>query len=162
MSTIKRIAQLILAVATLVWAGAGTVQAYSEEYTGWHNGSKMSVSIDEDTVVIRYVHPKGSLRKHGVRSGTVLFDGHISGNRRIEGDAKVFRRGCSPASYFVSGKFKQGRRSFTLRGDAPRRASGGCSIVGYTSSSSNARLGFNSLVSEGDSDADGYDEEEES
>ena len=154
----KRVFQLFLAVSILAWSGLSANIASAEEYTGWHNGSKMNVSIDDGDVVITYVRPKKSLRKHGVRSGTVLFEGTMSGNRRIRGDARVFRRGCDPATYYVSGKFKRGRSSFTLRGEAPRRVSGGCRVVDYTNNSSNARLGFNDLV---DPDDDYEDEDED-
>ncbi|MCH9765079.1 MAG: hypothetical protein K0U34_03680 [Alphaproteobacteria bacterium] len=132
---------LAVLIAT-VGLGVGSASAFNEEFTAWHNGSKMRVTLEEDTFVIRYVKPKRSLRRHGVRNGTVLFSGHISGNRKVEGEANVFRSGCDPEPYWVTGRYRKSRRSFTLRGDAPKRISGGCEVVDYTSSGSNARLSF--------------------
>lgn len=129
--------------------------AETDEYTAWHNGSKMSVTIDGSYVEIRYQRPKRSLRKHGVRNGTILFSGELRG-RNMEGEAKVFRRGCDPENYWVSGKYRSSMRSFTLRGDAPKRESGGCEIVDYTSTGSNARLRFTkSGGGSGGDDSDG-------
>lgn len=146
---------LIVAMATL---GAATASAYHERYTAWHNGSKMRVIIDEDSFEIIYVRPKSSLRKHGVRNGTVLFSGHIDG-KKVEGDAHVFRRGCDPESYWVTGRYQLRNRSFTLRGDAPKRISGGCEVVDFTSHGSNANLRFTkSGGSAGNEDDDDYDD----
>lgn len=150
--TFMRLIILCLAVAGV---GLGTVRAHADEFTAWHNGSRMTVVIDGSYVEIRYDRPKSGLRKHGVRSGTVLFTGELRG-RNMEGEAKVFRQGCAPEQYWVSGRYSSAMRRFALRGEAPRRESGGCDVVDYTSSGSNARLQFTkSGGGRGDDDDEG-------
>lgn len=148
---IQMAATLLLSVSAMTTTPA---LAEVDDFTAWHNGSKMSVTIDGSYVEIRYERPKRSLRKHGVKSGTVLFSGELRG-RRMEGEAKVFRQGCDPENYWVSGTYRSGIRSFTLRGDAPKRESGGCDVVDYTSSGSNARLRFTKSSGGGGGDSDG-------
>jgi len=145
-------------IILLATTGIGVVRAHAQtdQYTAWHNGSKMTVSIDGSYIEIRYTRPKNSLRKHGVRNGTVLFSGELRG-RNLEGDAKVFRRGCDPETYWVSGKYRSSMRSFTLRGEAPKRERDGCEIVDYTSSGSNARLRFTKVGGGGADDDDDDD-----
>lgn len=147
---------LMILIAT-VGIGVAAAQAETDEFTAWHNGSKMVVSIDGSYVEIRYERPKSSLRKHGVRSGTILFSGELRG-RSMEGEAKVFRRGCEPEAYWVSGRYRSGMSRFTLRGEAPKRESGGCDVVDYTSSGSNARLRFTRAGGGGDGDDADHDD----
>jgi len=156
MTFTKWAAQGLAVLIAVSGLGVGTASAFNDEFTAWHNGSKMRVTLEEDTFVIVYVRPKRSIRKHGVRNGTVLFSGHISGNGKVEGEAHVFRSGCDPEPYWVSGRYKESRRSFTLRGEAPKRRSGACEIVDYTSSGSNARLSFSKASGGG-----GYDDGED-
>lgn len=107
-----------------------------------HNNSAMSISRDGRSLRIRYAEPRSSLYRHGIRRGTVLFRGQITGNR-IRGTAYTFKRGCQPASYNVSGRMvNHGYSAYTitLNGAAPVRE--GCEVVGYTRNSSNARLEF--------------------
>ncbi len=158
MSLFKWAAQGLTVLIAVAGFGVATAFAFNDEFTAWHNGSKMRVTLEEDTFVIVYVRPKSSLRKHGVRNGTVLFSGHISGSGKVEGEAHVFRSGCDPEPYWVSGRYKKFRRSFTLSGDAPKRRSGACEIVDYTSSGSNARLSFSKAGAGGGRDDDNDDD----
>ena len=108
----------------------------------YHNDSAMTILRDGRSLQIRYADPRSSLRRHGVRRGTVLFRGQITGGR-IRGTAYTFKRGCQPASYNVSGRLVSegyGVNTIVLRGAAPIRE--GCEVVGYTRNSSNARLEF--------------------
>ena len=131
----------------------GAAQAETEAFTYWHNGSKMLVSIDGSDFVITYDTPKRSIRKHGVEEGTVLFSGQWVG-RSLEGEAYVFRRDCSPEPYQVSGSYRSGERKFTLRGAAPQRESGGCEVVDYVNTGSNAILDFVRASDHVDEDGD--------
>lgn len=150
----RRALMIVFATAGIGVSGA---HAETDQFTAWHNGSKMTVSIDGSYVEIRYQRPKRSLRKHGVRNGTVLFSGELRG-RNLEGDAKVFRRGCDPESYWVSGRYRASMRSFTLRGDAPKREQGGCEVVDYISSGSNARLRFTKAGGSNEDEDSDYDD----
>lgn len=108
-----------------------------------HNSSAMRVEQSGNSIRILYSRPKSSIRKHGVRGGTVLFHGRISSSGQINGTAYIFRQGCRPAGYTVSGSVRvsSGRaRSITLSGASPQRS--GCRVVGYTRNSSNSRLMF--------------------
>ena len=138
-----------MAVALIFGSAIQPAAAYDERYEAWHNGSRMMVTIEEDAFVITYEKPKRSLRKHGVRSGTVLFSGHIDG-RRVEGEAFVFRDGCDPEPYQVEGIYNSDQRSFTLKGASPRRETGGCEIVDYVNSGSNAKLKFSRASDDAD------------
>lgn len=112
-----------------------------------HSGSE--VAIDQDRGVIVYINPKPSLRGV-VRPGQVLFRGTIPANGgTAKGTAFVFRKGCRPAAYSVTGAFSQDadRPTLLLTGDAPRRAKSGCEIVAHDHGGPNSRLEFTFLVS---------------
>lgn len=135
-----------LATAAAVCAGMLLSSPASAEMSPgvfWvHNNSYMSIIREGNSVTIRYADPKSSLRKHGVRRGTVLFRSQMTGSR-IRGTAYTFRQGCQPASYNVSGRHTEGDygvKTIVLSGAAPIRV--GCEVVGYTRNSSNARLEF--------------------
>ena len=115
--------------------------AYTIEHEADHNGSDMTILNNDGNITIEYARPKTSLRKHGVSAGTLLFEGVIRG-QTVEGHARVFRQGCAPVQYWVSGRWRAGARAIILRGDAPKRERGGCDVIGHTSSGSNARLVF--------------------
>jgi hypothetical protein len=91
-----------------------------------HNGSLMEAHACNGKFVIAYDQPRSGIVSQGVRSGTVLFTGTISGNQ-ILGIAYVFKRGCEPASYPVSGRM--GNNVIILEGYAPVRRDG-CRITG--------------------------------
>lgn len=141
MLILRRALHALTVAIAMAGIGVATAKAETDRYLAWHNGSKMEVIIDGSHFEIRYVTPKRSIRKHGVRNGTVLFTGELRG-RTVEGEAAVFRRGCDPENYWVSGRYSSSGRSFVLRGDAPKRERGGCEVIDYSSSSSNARLKF--------------------
>jgi len=117
--------------------GAGAARAY-DLYD--HNGSLMRLDERGGRVTISYEEPKRSLYKHGVRPGTVLFEGRFQG-RGLAGVAYVFRQGCQPAAYNVAGPAAGGGVIY-LSGAAPIRAKGSCRVTGYSERSGNARLVF--------------------
>lgn len=134
-----RIANIIATAAIGLAAAAAAVPAMAGDYYD-HNGSLMELDVHADIVTIRYADPKPSLRRLGVRPGTVLFQGRYSG-RGLAGTAYVFRAGCAPAGYSVSGP-AVGGGGIILSGAAPVRPRGSCQVTGYTRNSGNARLEF--------------------
>lgn len=79
MSIVRRTFHLLTSVAALAMLAAAPARAEVEDYDAWHNGSKMRVVVDGSAFTITYETPKRSLRKHGVRSGTVSFSGELHG-----------------------------------------------------------------------------------
>lgn len=127
---------------------AATMLAQAESFTinADHNGSLMEIRVNNGQAQIVYARPRSSIARVGVTPGTVLFSGvHSGGN--YSGQARVFRSGCAPALYNVSGSIRVvgevGRR-LTLTGAAPVR--NGCTVTGYTMNSGNARLDFNLYI----------------
>lgn len=101
-----------------------------------HNGSVVELTRSRSgTVEISYRVPKRSL---AIPRGTLLFRGSEH-NGVLSGDAFVFKDGCSPAPYAVSGK-RAGIYLF-LEGTAPRRGAG-CAVIGASKTSNHARLVF--------------------
>ncbi|WP_058633486.1 hypothetical protein [Aureimonas ureilytica] len=112
-----------------------------------HSGSE--VAIDHDRGLLVYISPKPSLRGV-VRPGQVLFRGTIPATGgTAKGTAFVFRKGCRPAGYSVTGAFSQNadRPTLLLTGHAPRRAKSGCGILAHDHGGPNSRLEFKFLVS---------------
>lgn len=108
-----------------------------------HNGSAMVLEQNAGRIV--YDEPKASIAGT-VRRGTVLFEGRFSG-KRISGTAYVFKKGCEPAPYPVSGVMEDNPRGFgsriVLAGPAPRRDRNSCAIIGTTGAHS--RLVFEEM-----------------
>uniref|UniRef100_A0A9E7ZWQ4 Uncharacterized protein n=1 Tax=Bosea sp. NBC_00436 TaxID=2969620 RepID=A0A9E7ZWQ4_9HYPH len=103
--------------------------------TWFHNGSTMV--INEQTGRIVYEEPKASIAGT-VPKGAILFEGKFDG-KRISGTAYVFKKGCDPAPYQVSGRVED-RKGFgsriVLTGPAPKRDRNSCAIVGTTATHS--------------------------
>lgn len=108
-----------------------------EGATYFHNGSE--VLVDERAGVIRYEVPKASIRA-AVSKGTVLFRGTFAASGAVTGTAYVFKAGCEPAPYAVSGKSKGS--VITLKGSAPRRDPNSCAVTGTTASGAHTVLTF--------------------
>ncbi len=110
--------------------------------TVWdHNGSEMLWQANGDTRVISYLNPRSGLP---VAPGTVLFEGERDGDV-MQGYARIFRDGCEPALYWVSG-IVASETHVVLRGAAPVRAEGNsCEVVGYDPRSGNSILVFDYL-----------------
>ena len=115
-----------LAAATLTLAGASLLGAADaaacDRWRADHNGSTMRVVKCGGALTISYARPRPGMRRQGVVSGEMLFDGSVS-RGRVRGQAAVFKRGCGPAWYFVSGRMSPSGR-ITLSGRAPVRGAG--------------------------------------
>lgn len=64
--------------------------------------------------------------------------------RPISGTADVFKKGCDPAPYPVSGGFRTSWHTIILKGTAPVRAKGSCEVTGYKNNG-NSLLEFQNL-----------------
>ena len=135
---------------TLVGTLAAPAQAADSIWD--HNGSEMLWQADGANRVISYQSPRPGLP---VAPGTVLFEGQRVDHDRLpdtpdilEGTARIFREGCAPAEYWVSGAVTD-ETHVVLYGAAPIRASSGCAVTGYSQTSSNATLVFTYLRSAG-------------
>lgn len=133
---------LLVSVA-LASAGVfpGEVFAASSVYE--HNGSLVSYHVVGDEAYIDYVDPRPGLSAAHIGAGTVLFDGRISRDGLLRGTAYTFAPRCMPAAYAVTGQVMDGQ--ILLRGAAPRRARGGCEVVGYAPASNHSVLFFRAM-----------------
>jgi len=115
------------------------------EYLWRHNASIMRLERSGDRVRIIY-HEVAARLSPTIEEGMTLFEGRVS-DGSIVGEAVVFKRGCTPAPYRVRGQIADIRRTgqLTLAGPSPRRASGGCGVLGLNADSPNARLVFSPL-----------------
>lgn len=131
--------QISIAMFTLLLGNAASATDYT------HNGSTMDVNVSEENVTIRYVEPRAGLQRVGVRPGTLLLEGRIDrsdpARPYLDGEARVFKRGCDPTPYFVYGDFPSSG-SFMLNGTAPVLAEDGCAIIDNVSDGPNAELVF--------------------
>lgn len=96
-----------------------------------HNGSIMSVTTQEDRIMIYYQQPRQGMIDEGVRPGTLLFDGRRTGNR-LSGTSYVFDRRCGRIPYSDDGNVLSGERSIFLSGRrVPTQLSADCAVVAY-------------------------------
>jgi hypothetical protein len=98
-----------------------------------HNGSEVAVTQDFNGAVgktqIAYSKPRAGL---SATPGTLLFTGTYDSKRNwYQGYAFVFKKGCDPIAYGVTGT--QTGAGIALVGPAPRRATNSCEIEGYAS-----------------------------
>ena len=107
-----------------------------------HNGSTVLWQSSGQQRIVTYYNPRPGLP---VRAGTVLFEGMRQGNTMF-GTAYVFRSGCAPAPYEVSGEIDPANQTLVvLYGAAPIRERGGCRVIRYSRNSGNSRLVFRYL-----------------
>lgn len=139
-------AQALLPIIMLAFLAVPSgVPVQAGDVSFWdHNGSQMRIEQHGRDVTISYEEPRRGIAKLGVASGDTLFFGKVSPNGSLTGEAFVFRRGCEPESYTVTGRWDPdgGQQNLTLRGAAPVRARGGCDIVDYSNSKGSATLRF--------------------
>lgn len=146
------VALLIICAASL--GHSSVVQAGPDQLhvSTWdHNGSLMIMEQRGRRVEIRYEEVSQRMRRAGVRQGDILFDGRVSRRNRLSGEAYVFRRGCQPAGYDVSGRFEPfvGQDEVILRGAAPIRERRGCDVVDYSRHRKSGRLLFTLIGQDG-------------
>ncbi|TFF25574.1 hypothetical protein E3C22_09530 [Jiella endophytica] len=118
----------------------------SKTSTWNHNGSRMELRQERlqsgtTHVTISYSQPKDTLIRLGFESGRLLFEGY-SDSGVLSGRAHVFRRGCDPIAYGVTGSFDPKGSSFRLTGAAPDQSGDRCHPSGMTFDSSAANLLF--------------------
>ncbi len=143
---------VILAFGLVVMNAAASRAGDPVHVSTWdHNGSTMIMETRRRNVEIRYETPSRRMRRIGVQQGEILFDGRINRRNKLVGEAFVFRRGCQPAGYDVRGRFKPdvGQEEIILRGAAPIRERGGCSVIDYSRNRNAARLLFTLIGQDG-------------
>lgn len=90
-----------------------------------HNGSIMQLNwLNDHQFTINYVRPKSGL---GVPSNAILIDGWMDLKGNISATARIFKSGCNPAEYQVTGSYNE--QYFVLSGMAPASWSG-CNAYG--------------------------------
>lgn len=109
-----------------------------------HNGSAMIIDPDAGTIIYR--DPKKAIAGT-VKSGALLFKANAGWDPYddtavIKGVAYVFKKGCEPAPYEVSGR-QHGWHTLVLKGPAPVREKTGCKVIGYKNNG-NSTLKFES------------------
>lgn len=111
------------ALALIALAGIAIAQETGGRFD--HNGSIVEVNWNgEHDFSINYIRPKPGI---GVEYNTILVDGWIGVDDQINATARVFKSGCNPATYEVTGTFDN--NYFELSGLAPARWNG-CTPVG--------------------------------
>ncbi len=94
-----------------------------------HNGSEMYITGSGNSLSIHYHMPREGMREEGVTSGTLLFDGTITGSS-IRGTARNFLRECGEALYRVEGYLEGNKRRIVLTGTAYYVNRNGCNKTG--------------------------------
>tara|TARA_R110002020_G_scaffold5971_7_gene24601 strand:+ start:1007 stop:1987 length:981 start_codon:yes stop_codon:yes gene_type:complete len=96
-----------------------------------HNGSDVTIRPERGTIV--YTDPKKSI-SGAVSPGTLLFKSDpwdpYDTEVTIRGTAYVFKKGCPPAPYQVTGR-QDGWHTLVLKGAAPVRSKTGCKVIDY-------------------------------
>jgi hypothetical protein len=93
-----------------------------------HNGSVMKMVWDQEVgefFEMFYHKPRAGL---GIKRGTRLLTGGDPAGGDVYATAKVFKKGCEPAEYRVTGQFDDSG-NLSLTGAAPIRS--GCAVTGY-------------------------------
>ena len=96
--------------------------------TWMHNGSVMRLDASGEARKFFYEKPRSGIAKNGASQGTLLFEGRREANRYV-GTAYIFKAGCDPAPYEVSGDVASDQRSVVMTGDAPR-LDATCKVIG--------------------------------
>ena len=127
--------------ATLSDAANGSVGKLDQQFGPAemleHNGSLVALTRPADgSIEIRYQQPRAALP---VAQGTMLFRGQEKAGV-ISGTAFVFKQGCEPAGYQVTGK--RGGGVLLLEGTAPHRDPHSCAIIAARSASKHSSLVF--------------------
>lgn len=104
-----------------------------------HNGSTMQEfsELNSPKVEYRYSTVRPGMSAH---DGDVLFRGTKSDRGELKGTAYVFKRGCPPAGYEVTGRQTNDR--VVLRGAAPVHAATSCDIIRHDRNVGSATLVF--------------------
>jgi hypothetical protein len=116
----------ILALALLVPSPAGADSFWN------HNGSVMRLRADGSTRTFLYEQPRPGIAAEGVRRGTVLFQGTITGDSgHYSGTALIFSARCGNRPYQVDGQLGNDGYVIRLNGRAPRVNQSTCQPNGF-------------------------------
>jgi hypothetical protein len=97
---------------------------------GWsHNGSDMKLIANGNKRRFVYEKPRPGLGFAGIKRGDVVFDGARSG-MNYSGTAYIFKKGCDPQGYPVSGNVGSDEQSVTMTGKRPKIGDG-CRVTKY-------------------------------
>jgi len=111
-----------------------------------HNGSVMMTYFNGGAISIYYEAPREGIRDVGVRQGTLLFNGQTAPygqtGEEVWGTARIFKAGCSPATYSVEGFYNYATGDITLYGIAPVFVSGNSCRISHYAYNSNSTLVF--------------------
>jgi uncharacterized protein YecT (DUF1311 family) len=118
------------ALAAVALATLGTSPLAAAESTWNYNGSSVLLVEDGGSVTVTYIEPRPMLKKENVKQGTVLLKASLDGST-LKGTSYVFRGGCDPAPYEVTGRYVSGgsQRTLELEGVVPRRAVDSCALI---------------------------------
>jgi hypothetical protein len=87
---------------------------------GWtHNGSGMTLLATGNKRRFVYEKPRPGLSSVGIKRGDTVFEGTRSGSDYF-GTAYIFKSGCSPQGYQVSGAVASDERSVAMVGKRPK------------------------------------------
>jgi hypothetical protein len=95
-----------------------------------HNGSTVYLVAQGASREFHYEQPRAGITNEGARNGTLLFKG-VSREGNYEGTAYIFKRGCRPTPYQVSGPILDDSRRVLMRGNAPK-LNERCQVTGHT------------------------------
>jgi hypothetical protein len=94
-----------------------------------HNGSTVYLVAQGASREFHYEQPRPGITNEGPRKGTLLFKG-VAREGNYEGTAYIFKRGCRPAPYQVSGPILDDSRRVLMRGNAPK-LNERCQVTGH-------------------------------
>jgi hypothetical protein len=87
---------------------------------GWnHNGSEMKLVANGNKRRFVYEVPRSGLSSVGIKRGDTVFEGTRSGSA-YSGTAYIFKKGCDPQGYPVTGSVADDERSVTMNGQRPK------------------------------------------
>ena len=84
----------------------------------FHNGSTVSINVNNAAVEIRYDVPRAGMRMVGAKKGDLLFLGKKDGNS-VDGTAFIFNKACGPHPYKAVGIMDINIGIIRLFGEAP-------------------------------------------
>lgn len=103
--------------------------AHSGDTLWTHNGSLMRLIAKGAGRRFVYQEPRAGLKAQGAKRGTVVFEG-VRDGLSYSGTAYIFKKGCDPQGYPVTGEVTADERRITLYGQKPKVA-GNCRVLTY-------------------------------
>jgi len=106
-------------VVAVLLATMTMAQAQSPSSLWGHNGSIVRLIANGGSREFVFEQPRPGMIDEGATEGSLLFRGQAVKDR-YEGTAFVFKAGCGPVPYRVSGGFEEDYTRLLLRGQVPR------------------------------------------